>query len=282
MYAPFLACEQLWVRQDFGKHCRINQYQVNISWQSGEGSIRGERKKKGLWALLWEVLVSPGEAFEELVAQEQPPFLAAALLFTGIAVVLAVVLIPKMQANALWLAQNNPKVTPEQLATGRPIIAIMAAAFLIVGALVVPWLYWLVVAVLLKLYDALFGGRGTSFRALFAVAVYGFLPIQLAAIIAAPIILMTAVENMPWTSLSLAAFVNPQKTYLYLFLKQWNPFTWWSLALWGIGWAKCAQPSPRAYSFSFLPLAAVIIGYGRHSLESGCGYSRLKQVRCIA
>ena len=207
--------------------------------------IELSENKKGLWALLWEVLVSPGEAFEELVAQEQPPFLAAALLFTGIAVVLAVVLIPKMQANALWLAQNNPKVTPEQLATGRPIIAIMAAAFLIVGALVVPWLYWLVVAVLLKLYDALFGGRGTSFGALFAVAVYGFLPIQLAAIIAAPIILMTAVENMPWTSLSLAALLTPQKTYLYFFLKQWNPFTWWSLALWGIGWAKCAKTQPK-------------------------------------
>jgi len=200
--------------------------------------------RKNMWALLWGVLLNPGETFEELFVEEQPQFLTVALLFTGISLVLAVALLPKMQAYSVWSLQHTPGIAPGQLAAALPIVSVTVAVSLIAGGLAGPWVYWLAVAVLLKLYDTLFGAKGASFGALFTVAVYGYLPMLLAAIIALPLMLVTAVDNIPWTSVSLAALLPVQKTYLYFFLARCNPFTWWSLALWGIGWAKCAKNRP--------------------------------------
>ena len=224
--------------------------------------------KKSVWALLWGVLLSPGETFERMLAEERPPFLAAAFLFTGIGLVLALLLLPKMQAYSLWMLQNSPQITPEQLAAARPLIAVSVAVSLIIGALAGPWLYWLAVAGVLKLYDTLFTGKGARFGALFAVAVYGYLPIQLAAIIALPLMLVTAVENIPWTSVSLAALLPAQKTYLYFFLARCNPFTWWSLALWGIGWAKCAKARPNGILiFLFVLWLLLSLGMAAYALS---------------
>jgi len=223
--------------------------------------------KDSLWALLWGVLVSPGETFERLSAQERPPFLAAAFLFTGIGLVLALLLMPKMQAYSLWMLQNSPQITPEQLVAARPIIGIYVAVSIIIGGLAGPWLYWLAVAVVLKLYDLL-NAKNSRFGALFVVAVYGYLPVLLSAIITLPLMLVTAVQNIPWTSVSLAALLPAQKTYLYFFLARCSPFTWWSLALWGIGWAKCAKSKPNGVLIFLFGLWLVLsLGVAAYALS---------------
>lgn len=194
-----------------------------------------------MWELLWGILVNPGEAFGELLQQERPSFLAAAFLFTGISLVLALILIPKTQAYALWSLQHNPSITPEQAAAALTITSVSVVVGSVVSGLIGPWLTWLVIAGLLKLYDALFGGKGASFGSLFAVAVYGYSPALLGLVIIALIRLAAPVANYQWVSVSLAALLPVQKTFLYFFLAQCSPFTWWSLALWGTGGALASR-----------------------------------------
>jgi hypothetical protein len=196
---------------------------------------------RGLFSLLWDVLSSPAAAFDSLRAEEKPPFIGAALLFTGISLVFSLLTIPKMQQYYIWMLDHAPGITPEMAAAQRPMMSAVAVVTTILTGLAVPWLYWLVVAGLLKLYDTLFGGKTVTFGALFAVAVYGYLPELLGSVILYLMILAAPVENLLWASVSLAALLPQAKTFFYFFMTHWNPFTWWSLALWGIGWTRFAR-----------------------------------------
>lgn len=210
--------------------------------------------RKGMRRLLRDVLSSPAAAFDDLRAEERPPFIKAALLFTGINLAIYLLSIPKTQQYYLWMLERASGITPEMAAAQQPIMNIVAAVTCVVTGLAVPWLYWLVIGGLLKLYDTLFGGRTVSFRSLFAVAVYGYLPAFLGSVILLGIMLSAPVENWPWMSLSLAALLPAQKTFLYFFMTYWNPFTWWSLVLWGIGWTRFAGADtgqPKIYLVIF-------------------------------
>ena len=194
-----------------------------------------------LWPALAGVLLNPVETYEKLAGEERPPFLGAAFLFTGISLALALILIPKTQAYALWSLQHNPGVTPEQAAAALALTSILAVAGGVAGGLIGPWLFWVVIAGLLKLYDTLFGGKGASFGSLFAVVVYGYSPALLGLVIITLIRLAAPVANYQWVSVSLAALLPVQKTFLYFFLAQCDPFSWWSLALWGTGGALASR-----------------------------------------
>lgn len=207
-----------------------------------------ENGRTGLWAALMGMLLNPGETFEKLFAEERPRFLATAFLFTGISLVLSLALIPKMQQLMLWTLEHTPNLTPEMIAAQRPMIPIMAVVTSIASGLFTPWLYWLAVATVLKLYDML-SAKGAAFGTLFAVAVYGFLPEFLGLLMLNIIMFFAPIQNWAWTSLSLASLLPAQKTFFYFFLTKCNPFTWWSLALWGSGYVRYAKVKSNAPLF---------------------------------
>lgn len=217
----------------------------------------GERS--GWWFL--QVLTSPGKAFEEIAAE--PAFLKPALVITGINLLLGIILAPKIKAFAVWMVKHGPAaVPPEQMEQVLAVASTAAAVGSVVGAVVMPWLIWLVIAGLLKVY-AMFSAKETSFKSLFAVAVYGYLPVVLGGLIATPITLSVPVENFQNVSLSLAAFLPAQSGFLYFFLRQCNPFTWWSLVLYGIGGAAATKTRPvsaATYIFVLWLLYALAAG----------------------
>jgi hypothetical protein len=210
------------------------------------------------WRFL-RVLSSPGKTFEEIAAE--PAFLKPALVITGICLVLGLILAPKIQAFTLWMIKQNPAAPlPEQMGEALAVAAKAATVGSVVSAAVAPWVVWLVVAGLLKLYD-LFAGSGASFKSLFAVAVYGYLPVLIGGLIALPIALSVPVENLQHVNMSLAAFLPAEHSFFYFFLTKCSPFTWWSLFLWGIGGAfamKTRAANVIAYNFGWWLLYAAV------------------------
>lgn len=207
----------------------------------------------------WQVLVGPGKAFAEMVAE--PSFLKPGLILCGLNVLAGIVLIRKIQAVTAWLLTNNPaQLPPEQLEQTLAIAPKAAAVASVASAAAAPWVVWLVIAALLKLY-AVFSTRETPFKTLFTVAVYGYLPVFLGGVVKTALLLSAPVENFYRVSLSLAAFSPAQGGFLYFFLSQCNPFTWWGLILWGIGGAaamKTRPGGPIAYLFALWAAGALL------------------------
>lgn len=208
--------------------------------------------------LLLEVIFAPDKVFP--VIAERPRFLAVAVVFCGVGLLLAVALIPKVQAATLLLVEKQAALPPGQVEVVRRTAPTAAAVGSVVSAAVLPWVVWLVVAGLLKLHGVL-STRAASFRALFAVAVYGYLPVLIGTAIVTGMALAVPAENLPQVTLSLASFLPYQKSYLYFFLAECNPFVWWSLALWGTGGAAAlgVRPGgPIAYLFAWWLVYALV------------------------
>lgn len=199
----------------------------------------------------WEVLVSPGKAFAAIAGE--PVFLKPALVITGINLFLGIITAPKVKAFTVWMVKHgSAAVPPEQMEQVLAVATTAAAVGSVVAAVAIPWFIWLIMAGGLKIYAAL-SAKETSFKTLFAIGVYGYLPVFIGGIIAAFLILNTPVENFQNVTLSLAAFLPFQKSFLYLFLTKCSPFTWWSLILWGIGGAAVMKTRPGtviAYLFA--------------------------------
>lgn len=207
-----------------------------------------------------QVLFSPGKGFAEIV--REPAFLKPALVLCAISTLAGVILAPKIRAFTEWMLTEGPAALPPGKAEEALAVAPTAAAVgSVVSAAVFPWLVWLLVAGLLRLY-AMFSARETPFKALFAVAVYGYTPILLGGIITTLVALSAPAENTQNVSISLAAFLPVQKSFLYFFLTRCSPFTWWSLVLWGIGGAaamKTRPGGPTVYLFVLWVLGALIM-----------------------
>lgn len=221
------------------------------------------------------VLTNPGQVFSEI--GEQPAFLKPAILACGINVLLVVGLLPKIREFTLWTLKNTPvQIPPEQLAANQGTIVAAAMATSVVTTLLAPWVLWLVVAGLLKIYD-LFSAGGTKFGTLYAVAVYGYLPVLIGNAIHTAVVAGAPVENFGKASLSLASFLPYQKSFIYFFLTGCNPFIWWSLALWGIGGAVAMKnKSARGvliFLFSCWLIYAVGMAlYALAKVPSGVGF----------
>lgn len=218
------------------------------------------------------VLANPGQVFREVV--EQPAFLRPALLACGVNVLLTLALLPKIREFTLWTLKNTSlQISPEQLAANQGAIITAAMASSVVTALLAPWVLWLVIAGLLKIYD-LFSAGGTKFGTLYAVAVYGYLPVLIGNAIHTAVVAGAPAENFSKVSLSLASFLPFQKSFIYFFLTACNPFLWWSLALWGSGGAVAMKSKSSrgvlVFLFScWLIYALVMAFYALAKVPSG-------------
>ncbi len=193
-----------------------------------------EEKRKSWVALLVEVLTSPGAAFKEIA--ERPGFWPAAITLTIISLIIKVVQLPKLQEySRLMLEKMIELVPPEQVEIlAKTMSPQYVTTTTVITALIMPWVIWLVMALLLKIFAAI-TAKEAPFRKMFAVGVYGYVPALIGGIISSIIIMFTAAENIQNVSLSLAVFSTAESGFLYYFLTACNPFTWWSLILWGIG-----------------------------------------------
>jgi hypothetical protein len=199
----------------------------------------------------FQVLGSPGKAFAGIIAA--PAFLKPALVITGISLILGIVIAPKMQAFTVWSLEHGPvAVPPEEVEQVLAVASTTVVAGTIASMAVAPWLIWLVIAGLLKIY-AMLSARQVPFKTLFAVAVYGYLPVLLGTTIESLLVLTAPVERVQYVTLSIAALLPPAQSFLYFFLASCSPFTWWSLALWGLGGAAALgirAAGPVAYLFA--------------------------------
>jgi hypothetical protein len=212
----------------------------------------------------WQVLTSPGKAFAKIVAE--PAFLKAALVITFINLVLGVIIAPKIRAYTAWLITHGPVAPPPgQVEQAVAVASTAAAAASVASAAAMPWLVWLVVAGALKIFTAL-SAKGVPFKTLFALAVYGYIPVFIGSLIAGFITLCVPAENLQNISLSLAVFLPPQESFFYFFLTKCSPFTWWSLILWGTAGGVALNIRPAgvtAYLFGLwgaAALAAALLG----------------------
>lgn len=193
-----------------------------------------EGKKKSWAALLVEVIFSPGESFKHIV--ENPKFGAAAVTLSVISLISTVLTIPKLQEFTMFTLENTPGLSLEDLEAIGAVSGNAAVGVAIAGALLAPWLFGLVIAVLMKIYAAI-GSKEAPFGTLFAVGIYGYVPALLGTIIANILVMFAAVENFAKVNLSLAVFAPTESGFLYGFLSACNPFIWWSLILCCIGGA---------------------------------------------
>jgi len=126
-------------------------------------------------------------------------------------------------------------------AADMPASAVSAAATatmvtVLADSIAAPLITWLILAALLSLFNSLTGGKA-SFKTLFSICVYSYLPVMIASIVKTGLIISSPARNMREISTSLALFLPVVKIdgRLYMFLSQIDPFLIWSLVLLALG-----------------------------------------------
>jgi len=136
-----------------------------------------------------KVFYDPERVGEDLA--ERPNFWPLALTVTAITLALILLMGTKIQALQLYqLEKQAPHLSPEQLEQAKRAIASFGKLASLLNALS-PWIIWLVVALLIKLY-ALGARLEAPFGVCFALAVYGYMPIWLGSILTYLFIRMAA------------------------------------------------------------------------------------------
>jgi hypothetical protein len=193
-----------------------------------------EEKKKSWAALLVEAVTSPGAAFKEIA--ERPGFWPAGITLTIINLAIAWLTLPKAQEYAqLTLEKLTDTMSAEQAEILAKTMGPQSVTVTtMVSALIMPWITWLVVALILKIFAAV-TDKEAPFRKMFAVGVYSYVPALIGGLVGSILVMNTAAENMLKASPTLAVFSPAESGFLFSFLSACNPFTWWSLVLCGIG-----------------------------------------------
>lgn len=181
------------------------------------------------------IFTSPSRVFTEL--ERNHSWLAALLVISLVSLAATLPLLSKIKAYGIIKMQQMP----DNPALSSPEALDMAANAAIIGgiagALLTPLLFALIVALLLKLFNA-FAGDKVPYRKLFSVSVYAYLPLLLSSLIGLALGLTTPAENFGSISISLYLLFPPDTyTFPALLAAQINPFILWSLYLAALGGA---------------------------------------------
>ena len=224
--------------------------------ESNQQSHFGECDKPGgvagftFFQRLWGVIVAPGTTFRDIA--ERPTFWGIMLIQLGLGALFAWIISPKLQEfTRITLQKAGQGMSPELLQTTLKVVAIQA----IVGAVLLPVIFWLAKAGLLKLYSQFALGAGT-FRQLFSVAVWAAVPSLISGAVHTVLIMMTEASKMLSVQTSLALFLPKVEanSFLFLFLAQMDFFTIWGLVLLAIGAGAVFQQSPKKVGFYLFTL----------------------------
>lgn len=209
---------------------------------------------------LMHAVIRPGDLFNEW--PEKASFWPPALFFVAVNVLLAVVLLPKTKEAAIYVLESAAAADPAQIEIGKEMINIMLPFITITGALVMPFIVWMVQAALIAVVGRFFGIEA-SFRKLMPVAVVAWTPSLLGGLVQSVLVLSSPVEALSQVKVSLAALLplSENPGILYLFLDKLNPFTIWNLVLLGMGAAavaRCARERALVLVFSLWMIYVVI------------------------
>ncbi|MFZ5634381.1 MAG: YIP1 family protein [Bacillota bacterium] len=209
---------------------------------------------KKVYGVIWG---SPARTLDHIA--QKPDFVGAGGLILAANLALTAVLVPKIREFTAWTMQNLPpgvKLSALQMdiAVNAAVVSALAAA------VIIPPVLWLVMAGLLKLFNA-FTGEKAGFKPLFAVTVFAYLPVLLGSIVKTAIILATPARSMARVTISPALFMPapdlvPGKAYILL--SHMDPFVVWSLVLTALG-GSLAMKIP--FWRTFIYLAALWVLY---------------------
>lgn len=179
--------------------------------------------------ILWG---GPRKTFEDIIAA---PKLAGIIIFLlGISLLLAVLMLPKIKEFTLETLQSLPNAAgmPASAASAAVTAAMVAV---LAGSIAAPLITWVILAALLSLFNS-FSGEKASFKTLFNICVYSYLPVMIASMVKAGLIISSPARNMRGISTSLALFLPGDKIdRLYMIFSQVDPFLIWSLVLLALG-----------------------------------------------
>ncbi len=218
---------------------------ISLEGKSESEAVVAEEKNLNMVQRLWGVVFSPGETFRDILAR--PYWLAPGLVIVALSVITIVLILPQLQAYALWETERAaPTLSEEEMAAFEGVgMAVMGATAAFAAALA-PVFIWLVSSLVLKFFN-MFVGNQTPFRRFFAVAVYAYVPVLLGGLVAAVMIMFTRVENLPYVTTSLAAlFPGLEPGFTRGLLTSVDPFVFWAAALLGIGGAQAMQVNIRS------------------------------------
>ncbi|HYO76235.1 MAG TPA: Yip1 family protein, partial [Thermoanaerobaculia bacterium] len=216
--------------------------------------------KKNVFARIAGVLFTPAETFREIA--QRPDVLAPMLLMLAIGFITALLIVPRLDVEALMAAQSeqlraqNPNMTDADIER--------MEKFAAAGAKVFSWLspffsilFYVAVAAVLLFAFRLMAGEGNFTQAL-SVTLYAWTPLLLFSIVMTIVVVARGAFD-PTTAASLVksnpAFLvdHKEQTVLYSLLSSFDVFTFWSLFLFIIGFATMSKLS-KATS------AAIVIG----------------------
>lgn len=194
----------------------------------------------GTFRTLLKVITSPGEAFTAAAAA--PRLLGSIVLILAVNLAVTLVILPKTREFARITLENMPGLTAEQIEMSLSAVGITAVA----AALAIPLLIWLLEAAYLKLFDQ-FAVSGTSFKALFTVAVLAWVPALLGNLVKTVLMLMVEAKDVELIQTSLAVILPPEQAagVLYAVLSKIDPFIIWNLVLLAIGTAVVTKIETR-------------------------------------
>lgn len=217
-----------------------------------------------MWQRMAGVLVTgPRAAFEDIAAK---PYFAGMLIFNIAATLLLTLpMLPKIQEFTLLMMQKNLKQhsVPGDAAAALNMAASGAVVATLAGALLGPVVMWLITAALLKLFNS-FAGEKAAFKQLFAVSVYAYLPVLLAAMIQTGLIMVTPAANMIKVSTGLSLLLPPDATGpLAGIAGQIDPFSIWNVYLLSLGGAVAMNTRVKKvaiYMYSLWLVYVIITG----------------------
>jgi hypothetical protein len=208
-----------------------------------------------LWQRISGVLWGgPGKAFEDIVAR--PVIAGLSVLLLSLSFILTLPVIPKLKEFTIWYTQNNP-ATSNLPAQGISVATTWAVVAALMGSVLGPLIMWLLMAGILKLFNA-FTGEKTPFKTLFAVTAYAYLPVFLASVIKTFLVMSSPAENMGRVSTSLALLLPGDGTgRLYNIMAQVDPFSLWGVVLLAVG-SSVAMKVPAVKTGTYLGILWVV------------------------
>ncbi|MCG8401036.1 MAG: YIP1 family protein [Firmicutes bacterium] len=217
---------------------------MDMQKPTGE-EIKHPENKEGnlnLWQRISGVLWGgPGKTFADIAAR--PGVTAMVLLLLSVSFLLALAILPKIKEFTLWTIQNEPNAVnmpPEAMSMATTLTVVVT----LLGSVLAPLILWLIMAGLLKLYNA-FAGEKAPFQTLFAVTVYAYLPVMLGSIIKTALIMTSPAQNFQKISTSLALLLpGDQMDRLYMVLMQVDPFFIWGVVLLAVGSSVVMKVAP--------------------------------------
>lgn len=200
-----------------------------------------EDKQLNIWKRFWGVIVKPVPTFQAI--GKNPRILVPALVIIAINVLLALLIIPESIAftESIWesTGQTMPPEAYNTAITASKVSIILAAALL-------PPLIWLVQAILLSVVKQFTVGEA-SFKELYAVSLFAWLPPFLGGAIDSLLIKVVGFDSALAVQTSLALFLpsSIESGFWFVMLSKMDFFVIWGLVLLSLGGATVMKRDPR-------------------------------------